>query len=122
MLLPIWLLLILNVLATCSLVELFRHGSLFAPLRAWIESRGAMAAEWIQCGFCFSYSAAAAVIFMNAVHFVFVCNGVELNPALAVIAWLAVTRCSNILNDITKSFTRTPSRTGLDVPDLSIKD
>jgi len=109
MLIPVLLQLILVVLAAWHLTEVIRHGSLFSSFRAWIESRGSFWSELIDCGFCFSHWPAAVVVVLFAGHLVISSWGWELNPLFLLLLWLATVRLSNLLNDTTKKWNRTPS-------------
>jgi len=113
----VWLF-VLSSLATCQLAETFRHGSIFSGIRAKIEAQGAMFSEWINCGFCFSHTAAFVITICALFNLAAHSYGYIVNPFNVLIFWLASVRCANLLNDITKPYSRTPSRDGLVVEEL----
>lgn len=123
MILPFWLQVIFAVFATCQLAEIVRHGSIFAPLRARIEARGPFWADLIGCGFCFSHWASGFVTLVLLVgHYIMESGGYPMNPFIIILIWLAVTRGSNLLNDLTKQWSRTPSGSEIEILPLGDED
>ena len=96
----------LAVLANWQVLEIWRHGSLFAGARAWLEARGGVASEPLLCTFCLS-NWTAAILTVPGLYRVF---GDDWNA----LAWwwpvsaLAVARAANLLNDWSHPFCRTP--------------
>ena len=107
MLVPYWLLFVLAALTTCQITETVRHGSVFASFRAWVESRGDYWAELIGCGFCFSHWAGVIAALLVSGHLVFG-SQISIDPFLFVLFWLSAVRSANLINDLTKAFSRTP--------------
>jgi len=123
MILPFWLQIVLAVFASCQITEVIRHGSIFAPLRARIEARGPFWADLIGCGFCLSHWASGFVTLVLLVgHYIMELFGYPMNPFVAVLVWLVVTRGSNLLNDLTKQWSRTPSGDELEIIPLGDED
>ena len=83
-------------LATCAIVEVIHHGSIFATLRLWAETRDDKLGELISCPFCLSHWAGALVVCLWVLS--------------KTIGWgfmvpvyvLATIRTSNIINDVLK--------------------
>ena len=101
-------------LASCQLVEVLRHGSIFGWLRdaAQAAEQAPKGLRWVltplralNCPFCFSHWAAA------------ICVGLVFcgTPGLIVLLWLSATRAANLVNDLTKTWNRTPPRAPEDV-------
>jgi hypothetical protein len=108
----------LAALANWAAIEAFHHGSLFARMRGWLEARGGFCSELLLCPFCLSYwtgmAFAAAVSAWE--------TGLELQPRLLLlwpIYWLAITRLSNVFNDLCRPFCRTPNRHQEELDELS---
>lgn len=119
---PSWLLIVLASVATCQLTETIRHGSIFAGLRARIEARGPLWSEWIGCGFCFSHSAAAMAVLLIAGHLVLSSRGWIVDPFVLALIWLTAVRGANLLNDLTKTWSRSPSGKDIDVDNVELHD
>ena len=111
--------LLLAVFATGQMVETIRHGELFATSRARLEADPKLdwLAHLIRCGFCFSHWAAmflvAIVVLTSVVLSILTDDGAwYANTVVFVlrfpIYWLAVTRMSQLLNDLTHDKNRTP--------------
>ena len=96
-------------IANWQVVETWHHGSLFARTRAWLEVRSGLLPELMLCPYCLSHwtalpiTAAAAVGVGSAVF-----N--DLQWLLIPVISLAVTRLSNLLNDVCRPVCRTPGR------------
>ena len=119
---PSWLLIILASVATCQLTETFRHSSVFAGLRARIEARSPFWSELVGCGFCFSHWAAAMLVLLIAGHLLVSSSQWLVDPCLLTLVWLAAIRGANLLNDLTKAWSRSPSSEGPQVADLELND
>ena len=93
--------LLILVLATAQVIEVYPHSSLFAVIRARLESFDNFFGDLFACMFCLSVWVGAGLTVW------FFCT-------LAYPAWrlpiyaLAVTRGANILNDVLHKFCRTP--------------
>lgn len=118
---PFWALMALTVATACQITDTFRHGSIFATIRARIEDRGPFLAEWIGCGFCFSHTAGFIAVSLAAGHIYATQQGYVMDPCLFALIWLATTKGSNLLNDVTKSWSRTPG-SDLDPEPMELND
>ena len=90
-------------LATWEIIEIWRHGSIFAGLRARVELYDSMLATLLLCGFCLSPWVAAAVIASWATDWWI--------PRFVITAF-AVARLANIGNDLAHDWCRTPRNGG----------
>lgn len=111
---------VLLALAACHLTEVFRHGSIFDKVRAKLESINDFCNELVNCGFCFSHWASALVVFCLYVGHKWLESTWVVNPFILIIVWLTVTRLANLINDITKSISRTPS--SFSIEDIQLED
>jgi hypothetical protein len=101
-------------MANWGAVETWHHGSLFSRARAWLEVRTGLCSELMLCPYCLSHWTAMLVSAVLAAGFdiaVFHDNRVVL---LAPVA-LAITRLSNLSNDLCRRWCRTPGRHDPDV-------
>jgi hypothetical protein len=95
------------VLAAGQILEIWRHGEILREWRAWMEIAplGEFVKTLTLCTFCFSVWIGWVTTFAYQ-------PGVEGGIFLALIRFLfvglAVARASNLLNDLTHSFCRTP--------------
>ena len=105
---PFWFQVVLAAVSTCQLTETFRHGAIFSRARAWVESRGQFWDELVNCGFCFSHWAAAIAILLLSGHWLISPLGLAIDPFLAIMVWLTAIRGANLLNDFTKTWSRSP--------------
>lgn len=117
---PVWLQIVMVLMAACQITETARHGALFQPLRARLESCSAFLNDAINCGFCFSHWAAALAVLLLVGHHLWPITPVD--PFLCTLVWLSATRGANLLNDLTKKWSRTPARDDVPLPDFSLKD
>lgn len=122
MTIPFWLQIVLAIAAACQLTETLRHGSILSPVRAWIESRGAFWSELIGCGFCASHWPPVFTTLLLAGHHWCAASGYVINPFILIIIWFATVRGSNLLNDLTKQWSRTPPRDELNILNLENED
>ena len=100
----------LVALCACQLTEVVRHGSIFAPTRAYLEAKSDFLSKLISCGFCFSHWAAAVSICLLGLHYSWVkVPVVPVDIFYGILLWLAATRVANLLNDFTKPWSRTPT-------------
>jgi len=113
--------LVLAALATCQAVEVFHHGSLFAPARArafrWSTCDGPrplrLAGELLLCPFCLSHWVAAAMVILVGL-------GCLVSWVYALpVWWLAVTRGANLCNDLLHAWSRTPRDWDTAIPDAT---
>lgn len=111
-----WLILILAGLTTCQITETFRHGSIFEPIRAKLESSSEFLNELINCGFCFSHWAGALTFILVLGHYISASFGVTHNIFFCILIYFSCIRLANLLNDGTKFFSRTP-KVELKTPD-----
>lgn len=99
----------LSVLANWQAVETYHHSQLFEPMRAYMEARGGFWADATACPYCLSHWTA---FLFTTLSLVLAC-GVHAAPLDWWLAWpafsLAVTRSSNVLNDLTHPYCRTPN-------------
>jgi hypothetical protein len=112
---PTLLPLLLLPLASCQLTEVLRHGSIFGWARdaalwadelPWYARVPLTPLRALNCGFCFSHW--ATVICIGLVF----CG----EPGLWILAGLAATRVANLINDLTKPWSRTPgTRSATDI-------
>lgn len=119
---PLWLQIVLAAVSACQLTETFRHGSILARFRAWLESRGPFWEELVGCGFCFSHWAAAIAVLLLLGHNLMDSAGFTYNPFLLTLVWLVVIRGANLLNDMTRQWSRSPSADDVDVAPLEMTD
>lgn len=110
-------------MSTWHLTEVFRHGSIFSSLRAWIESRGLFWETLIECGFCTSHWMAGISTFILFLgHLVCAQRGHAINPFLLLMVWLSATRGANVLNDVTKKWNKSPSREDIEIEEINLDD
>jgi len=118
-----WVDLVILILATSEVVEVWRHGSLFAGRRAVVQELTPFHwwARLLDCPFCLSFWVALLLTLLSAVpgH-----AGEWIHVGVIL---LAVARGANLVNDLTYEYCRTPkagasygtqptSDTGLDAP------
>lgn len=89
--------------ANCAVMEAWHHGEIFAGLRARVEAKSGFLAELLSCPFCFSHWTPLPLLTLLLWHDFDVCRLAALIPLS-----FAVTRMSNILNDVLHSRCRTP--------------
>jgi hypothetical protein len=94
---------VIATFANCAVIEAVHHGEIFARVRAWFEAREGFLSELVGCPFCFSYWTSLPLLLLCLWH---VLTLYQL-PALIPLA-LAVTRMSNLLNDVLHAWCRTP--------------
>lgn len=103
--------LVVLVLATAGIVEVWRHGSLFAEMRAELECRqDRWWAQLLLCGFCLSHWVALAVVVVyawTAAPEERECLGSGWRIGIYA---FAVTRGANLLNDLAKRHCRSPDQ------------
>lgn len=102
-------LLVVCALANWQMVETWHHGSIFASARARVEMyQGSFWADLLSCPFCLSHWTAGGLTILAMALAQQVCAApfawFLLTPALS----LAVTRLSNLCNDLTHDKCRTP--------------
>jgi hypothetical protein len=111
------LLLSIAALANWAAIEAWHHGSIFANLRGWLEARGGFLSELLLCPYCLSHWTALPLLCMLGLLLV----GLEVQPhqliSLPVLS-LAVTRLSNLMNDLNRGICRTPNRHNQDLAEL----
>lgn len=99
---------VLSVLANWQTVETYHHSALFGSTRAYMEARGGFWADATACPYCLSHWTA---FLFTTVSMVLACR-LQAAPLDWWLAWpafsLAVTRSSNLLNDLTHPYCRTP--------------
>lgn len=89
---------VLAALAVWEVIEIWRHGDLFAGLRARTEAYDTWWSYLLGCGFCLAPWTALAVVL--AWHYV--------PAAKLVILAFAVARLANLGNDLAYDWCRTP--------------
>ena len=97
---------VISFLAAWALTETARHGTILERPRAWLEARGGLIAEWISCGFCFSHW--AAFLSSGASLYVFEEFWDSKTIIKLLLVWLCSIRLSNLGNDLTHCWCRTP--------------
>lgn len=122
MITSIWFQLVLVIVSACQLTETFRHGSIFSRLRAWLENRGPFWEGLVTCGFCFSHWAAAIAILLFLLHNLMLAKGYILNPFFLILLWLTAIRGANLLNDLTKKWSRSPSSDRIPAIEIDMDD
>jgi hypothetical protein len=118
----LWFQLVLAIVSTCQLTETFRHSSLLRGLRAWVESRGPFWEELVGCGFCFSHWAAAIAVLLLSGHWIVSSAGLAFSPFLVIMLWLSAIRGANLLNDLTKQWSRSPSGDDIEIDPVTITE
>ena len=110
---------IVCVLATGQIVETWRHGSLFAARRGKLELSDKWHARLLSCPFCFSHWVAGCCV-LGMLILERPGEDISLpSGMLTILLWTAaVTRASQLVNDLTHRFCRTP-RTGGVTMDLN---
>ncbi len=102
--------LVIAVLATWQIVETLRHGSNFRGLRRWgnqhLESRWPIriAAKLAICAFCQSHWAPVFVLFA----LFYGSSNITARCAEFVTVSLAITRMTQLLNDLSHGYSRSP--------------
>lgn len=102
--------LIIAVLATSAIVEVFRHSHLLSEWRVYWNTTPHFCSRLLRCGFCLSYWAAGAVVIglMGPATAWPQCRASQL--AYLVAAALAAARAAQLLNDLTHAWSRSPRR------------
>lgn len=118
---PVWLQIVMVLLAACQITEVVRHGALFQSARARIESLGPFFSDAINCGFCFSHWAAALATLLLVGHHL-IRPILPVDPFLCALVWLSTTRGANLLNDLTRKWSRTPRRDGAPFPNFRLDE
>lgn len=93
--------LLLLALASGQVVETYRHGSVFKPVRDWADrQQDTFLGKLLHCPFCFSHHPAWVILLLwwLVPWFQF------------VVWWLAVTRLSQLINDLCHDKNRSPVR------------
>ena len=88
------------VLATVQAIEIYHHGDIFAERRATLETREDWQSRMQLCPFCLSTWVALALTLWCFLAF----WSILMLPIYA----LAVARGANLVNDLTRSSSRTP--------------
>ena len=101
-------LLLINALANWQAVETYHHSALFGSCRAYLETRGGFWADLTACPYCLSHWTALILTGITMVLAQLVCGAPAgwwfILPAFS----LAVTRLSNLANDLAHPYCRTP--------------
>lgn len=102
-------------LACVQALEIWRHGKIFVELRAWLscEPFGSSITTLLLCTFCLSpWVGFAAAIWLDADTMLTDADGMLtwlLASALRIfVLGLAIARLSNLINDLTHGYCRTP--------------
>jgi len=102
---------LLAALANWQILEIWRHGSVFAGYRAYLELYEGKLVELLLCTFCLSNWTALGC---TAAVFALACPA-EAFEWWYLAAWIptafAVARLSNLFNDLVRPVCRTPNRT-----------
>jgi hypothetical protein len=106
---------LLAALANWAALEVWRHGSIFTHIRARIEARPvAWWSEMLLCTYCLSHWTGLFMI-AAALCPVIDFGAPELSELIAMpVLWLATVRLSNLFNDVSYGFTRTPKAPSID--------
>lgn len=103
---------VVSAVANWAALETWRHGSLFAGVRARLEVRqGGFLADLLLCTFCLSHWTGALILAMVLLMAVDFSYWDWWQYAGLIGPWLVVVRLSNLLNDLTRNWCRTPNRT-----------
>lgn len=104
--------LIILALATWQVVETYRHGSIFAGLRAELEIRPGKVGELFSCMFCLSHWAALLVVIIGSSLPASPWQILEVvRQVLKIIVLaLAVTRAAQLGHDLSAHWCRSPER------------
>ena len=113
---------VLSVFANWQTVETYRHGSIFDRARAYMETRGGFWSDVSACPYCLSHWTA---FLFTTLSLVLACR-VHAAPLEWWLCWpafsLAITRGSNLLNDLTHPWCRTPNMVDTAVLDQVMAD
>lgn len=93
----------LCVPANWAVIEAIHHGEIFASLRAWLEAKQGFLPELLTCPFCLSYWTPLPLLLLCLWHDLTIYQ----LPTLIPLSF-AVTRMSNLLNDVLHKWCRTP--------------
>lgn len=94
---------VIVTLANCSVIEAARHGEIFARFRAWLEVKEGFFPSLLLCPFCLSYWTPAVLLLLLLWRDLHGYQFLALIPLS-----FAVTRMSNLLNDVLHDKCRTP--------------
>lgn len=94
-------LLVVAIMATWQIIEIWRHASLFASWRAEVETWDGWLGELLTCPFCLSVWVALIV---SSITLWYELRDLTLLPVYA----FAVSRGANLANDVFHSVNRTP--------------
>lgn len=101
--------LIVAVLAVWEIVEIWRHGAIFATWRARTETWDNWVGDLLACGFCLAPWVAWLVL-----GWIFLIDFLGWpEVALLPVYGLAVAGAANLLNDLSHGFCRTPKAQNL---------
>jgi len=97
-------------LASSAVVEFFRHSQLVSEWRLYFNTTTYFTSRLMRCGFCLSHWTAAFVfLFFLSPGLVFPASRWALVLSFPVHI-LAIVRLSNLINDLTHGFRRSPRR------------
>lgn len=99
-----------SVMSAWALTEVIHHGTLFERPRAWLEARGGLFDEWINCAFCMSHWTAAVSAAAAMTAFA-LWDDWLVSTARLFLLWLSSVRLANWANDRTHAHCRTPRDT-----------
>lgn len=88
--------------------ETLTHGSIFDRPRAYLEARGGFWGDLVGCSFCLSHWVAFIITAISLATAILASHAPVKAAWGFVVYWLAVTRCSQLLNDLCHKITRTP--------------
>ncbi len=101
-----WWILPFAAIANWQMVETWHHGSLFANFHARLEASDGFIANLLSCPFCLSHWTAA--LWTAGVFGICSDAHAAKDCLLAAIWWLCTVRLSNLFNDLTHAWCRTP--------------
>jgi uncharacterized membrane protein len=99
-------------LATCQVLELWRHGSIFAGARARLELYTGLLSQLLLCTFCLTTYVAMLITVVGVVIPRVYPDTWVATFCFYTVFGLAAARSANLINDITHAYSRTP-RNGL---------
>ena len=94
-------------LSNWAVIEAYHHGSIFERFRAWVEAHDGFFAELLSCPYCLSHWTALPLTVLSMLA---LCDLTWNNLALLPVLVFAVTRLSNLWNDLGRPICRTPNR------------
>ncbi len=114
-----WTHLVIAVLASNAIVEFFRHSQLVSEWRLYWNTSPNFSSRLMRCGYCLSHWTAAFVFLLFMVPRILLGSSIGMELWWTPVYILAITRLSNLVNDLTHPFRRSPSRDDNDKEEAS---